>query len=289
VSSARYAYLGPEGTFTEAALRTLPEAATKELVPMRTVPAALAAVRRGEASAALVPIENSVEGGVAVTMDELAGGSPLVILSEVVLPISFALLVRPGVRIEDVKRVTGHPMAQGQVRHWLEKYLPDAYWEPAASNAAGARMVQEGQFDGAFAGEFAAPIYGLTPLVTGIHDAFEAVTRFVLVGRPGRLPAPTGSDRTSVVVRPTDDRPGALLEVLQEFSVRGVNLMRIESRPTGEQLGRYWFTIDAEGHLADPRVAEVLTGLRRRCPDVRVLGSYPQADRTAPGPVETLV
>lgn len=279
MSSARYTYLGPEGTFTEAALRTLPEAATKELVPVGTVTAALAAVRSGAAGAAFVPIENSVEGGVAVTLDELAAGSLLVIYSEVVLPISFALLVRPGVRIEDVKRVTGHPMAQGQVRRWLEKFLPDAEWESAASNAAGARMVQEGLYDGAFAGEFAAPIYGLTPLVTRIHDAFEAVTRFVLVGHPSRLPAPTGSDRTSVVVRPKDDRPGGLLELLQEFSVRGVNLMRIESRPTGEELGRYWFAIDAEGHLTDPRVAEALLALRRLCPDVRLLGSYPRADR----------
>lgn len=208
MSSVRYTYLGPEGTFTEAALRTLPGAETKELVPMGSVAAALAAVRGGEASAAFVPIENSVEGGVAVTLDELAAGSPLFIHNEVVLPISFALLVRPGVRMEDVKRVTGHPMARGQVRHWLEKHLPDADWESAASNAAGARMVQEGLYDGAFAGEFAAPIYGLTPLVTRIHDAFEAVTRFVLVGHPGQMPAPTGSDRTSVVVRPKDDRPG---------------------------------------------------------------------------------
>lgn len=254
---------------------------------MATVPAALAAVRSGEVSAALVPIENSVEGGVSVTTDELAAGPPLVIYSEVVLPISFALLVRPGVRIEDVKRVTGHPMAQGQVRHWLEKYLPDAYWESASSNAAGAKMVQEGQYDGAFAGEFTASVYGLTPLVTGIHDAYEAVTRFVLVRRPGRLAAPTGFDRTSLVVRPKDDRPGALLQLLQEFLVRGVNLMRIESRPTGAQLGRYWFTIDAEGHLVDSRVAEALAGLRRLCPDVRLLGSYPRADRTALGPVET--
>ncbi|MFE7775624.1 prephenate dehydratase [Streptomyces sp. NPDC057445] len=284
MSATRYTYLGPEGTFTEAALRTLPEAATRELVPMVSVPAALDAVRNGEAAAALVPIENSVEGGVTATLDELASGEPLMIYREVLLPIAFALLVRQGTKMSDVKTVTGHPVAQPQVRNWLRAHLPDAVWESAASNADGARLVQEGRFDAAFAGEFAAGTYGLEPLVTEIHDAENAETRFVLVGRPARPAAPTGADKTSVVIWQRDDHPGALLELLQEFAVRGVNLMLLQSRPTGAGIGNYCFAIDAEGHISDRRVGEALMGLKRICPKVRFLGSYPQAGVSAPGP-----
>jgi prephenate dehydratase len=276
--ASRYTYLGPEGTFTEAALRTLPEAATRELIPSVSVPSALDAVRNGEAAAALVPIENSVEGGVTATLDELAGGRPLMIYREVLLPIAFALLARPGTTLKGVKTVTGHPVAQPQVRRWVAEHLPDAQWETAASNADGARLVQEGRYDAAFAGEFAAATYGLEPLVTDIHDRENAATRFVLVGRPARPAAPTGSDKTSVVFWLRDDHPGALLEVLQEFASRGVNMMRIESRPTGEGIGRYCFSVDCEGHLQDRRVGDVLMGLKRSCEQVRYLGSYPRAD-----------
>lgn len=282
MSASRYTYLGPEGTFTEAALRTLPEAATRELVPMVSVPAVLDAVRNGEAGGALVPIENSVEGGVTATLDELATGVPLMIYREVLLPIAFALLVRPGTKLKDVKTVTGHPVAQPQVRKWMRAHLPDALWESSASNADGARLVQEGRFDGAFAGEFAAPTYGLEPLVTEIHDAKNATTRFVLVGRPARPAAPTGADKTSAVFWLGDDHPGALLELLQEYAVRGVNLVRIESRPTGEGIGRYCFSVDCEGHITDRRVGEALMGLKRICPQVRFLGSYPRADAVRP-------
>ncbi|MFF5934950.1 prephenate dehydratase [Streptomyces sp. NPDC012508] len=277
MSATRYTYLGPEGTFTEAALRTLPEAATRELVPMVSVPAALDAVRNGEAAAALVPIENSVEGGVTATLDELASGEPLMIYREVLLPIAFALLVRPGTKLSEIKTVTGHPVAQPQVRNWLRGHLPDALWESAASNADGARLVQEGRFDAAFAGEFAAATYGLEALVTEIHDAENAETRFVLVGRPARPSARTGADKTSLVLWLGDDHPGALLELLQEFAVRGVNLMLIQSRPTGAGIGNYCFAVDAEGHVSDRRVGEALMGLKRICPKVRFLGSYPRA------------
>lgn len=280
--ASRYTYLGPEGTFTEAALRTLPEAATRELVPEVSVPAALDAVRSGRAAAALVPIENSMEGGISATLDELATGEPLMIYREVLLPIAFALLARPGTVLEDVKTVTGHPAAQVQVRNWMAAHLPNAVWESSASNADGARLVREGRYDAAFAGEFAAPLYGLEPLATEIHDAQNAETRFVLVGRPARVSAPTGADKTSAVFWLGDDHPGALLELLQEFTVRGVNLVRIESRPTGEGIGRYCFSVDCEGHITDRRVGEALMGLQRICPKVRFLGSYPRADEVRP-------
>lgn len=282
MSASRFTYLGPEGTFTEAALRTLPEAATRELVPMVSVPTALDAVRSGEAGGALVPIENSVEGGVGATVDELATGEPLMIYREVLLPITFALLVRPGTTMDSIKTVTGHPVAQPQVRGWLARNLPDALWESSASNADGARLVQEGRFDAAFAGAFAAATYGLETLATDIHDVENAVTRFVLVGRPARPSAPTGADKTSVVIWLRDDHPGALLELLHEYASRGVNLMRIESRPTGEGIGRYCFSADCEGHLTDRRVGETMKGLKRICAKVRFLGSYPRADQVRP-------
>ncbi|MFD6620134.1 prephenate dehydratase, partial [Streptomyces albidoflavus] len=125
--------------------------------------------------------------------------------------------------------------------------------------------------------EFAAARYGLEPLVTEIHDAQNAQTRFVLVGRPARPAAPTGADKTSVVIWQRDDRPGTLMELLQQFAIRGVNLMLLQSRPTGKGIGDYCFAIDAEGHISDRRVAEALMGLKRECPQVRFLGSYPRA------------
>ncbi|MET8474041.1 prephenate dehydratase [Streptomyces sp. NPDC006422] len=279
---ASYAYLGPEGTFTEVALRTLPETATRELVPVVSVPAALDAVRSGEAEAAFVPIENSVEGGITTTLDELVAGEPLMIYREVLLDITFALLVRPGTQISDIKTVTAHPAAQPQVRNWMKDHLADdVIWESAASNADGARLVQEGRYDAAFAGEFAAEKYGLVPLVTEIHDAENAQTRFVLVGKPARPAAPTGADKTSVVIWQREDHPGGLMELLQEFAIRGVNLVLLQSRPTGTGIGDYCFAIDAEGHIADRRVAEALMGLKRACPQVRFLGSYPRAGVSA--------
>ncbi|MFY1677803.1 MULTISPECIES: prephenate dehydratase [unclassified Streptomyces] len=275
---ASYAYLGPEGTFTEVALRALREAATRELVPHISVRSALDAVRDGEAEAAFVPIENSVEGGITATLDELVAGRPLMIYREVLLSITFALLVRPGTRLSDIKTVTAHPAAQPQVRNWLRANLPDAAWESAASNADGARLVQEGRYDAAFAGEFAAARYGLRALETGIHDAENAQTRFVLVGRPARPAAPTGSDKTSIVLWQRDDHPGGLRDLLGEFATRGVNLMLLQSRPTGAGIGNYCFCVDAEGHVHDRRVADALTGLKRICREVRFLGSYPRAD-----------
>lgn len=284
---ASYAYLGPEGTFTEVALRTLPETATRQLIPYVSVQSALDAVRTGEAEAAFVPIENSVEGGITTTLDELVAGAPLMIYREVLLSITFALLVRPGTKLSEIKTVSAHPAAQPQVRNWMKKHLPDAVWESAASNADAARLVQEGRYDAAFAGEFAAAKYGLVALETGIHDAENAQTRFVLVGRPARPAAPTGADKTSIVLWQRTDHPGTLRDLLGEFATRGINLMLLQSRPTGAGIGDYCFCVDAEGHITDRRMAEALSGLKRICREVRFLGSYPRAEVSpadVPGP-----
>jgi prephenate dehydratase len=278
----RYSYLGPEGTFCEAALRSLPAAARAEHLPCVSVADALDAVRRGEAGGAVVPLENSVEGSVAETLDELATGDLLQIVREVLVHVSFALMTRPGTSLADVATVTTMPHAEAQVRGWLRRELPAARFIAAPSTADGARAVAAGTADAAVAAPLAAERYRLEVLADDIADAPGAVTRFVLVSKPGPPPPPTGADRTTVMAFISDDHPGALLELLTEFAVRGVNLTRIESRPTGVGLGRYYFSIDAEGHVTQARVAEALAAIRRECADVRFLGSYPRADGVEP-------
>jgi prephenate dehydratase len=278
VMPVRYAYLGPEGTFTEAALAQFDPDAVPEALPCQSIPAALDAVRGDAAQCAMVPIENSVEGAVTATLDELAAGPDLAIRAELLLPVTFALLGKEGTELAGIKTVGGHPQAQPQCRRWLAGHLPDAEWRPVASNAEAARQAADGQLDGALAGAFAAARYGLAVLASEVNDVPDAVTRFVVVSKAGPVPAATGADRTSLVAYLREDHPGALMELLTEFAVRGVNLTRIESRPTGDGLGRYCFSIDCEGHLDDARVGEALMGLRRVCADVRFLGSYPRSD-----------
>ncbi|HSK27349.1 MAG TPA: prephenate dehydratase [Jiangellales bacterium] len=281
---ARYAYLGPEGTFTEAAARGLPAVGRTDLEPYASVPAAMEAVRRGEVQGAVLPLENSVEGSVNTTLDQLMTGEPLVITREVLLPVEFVLLARPGSRLAAVQDVITHPHAEAQCRGWLAEHLPAARVLPAASTAAAAAAVADAgsPYDAAISAAVAGERYGLVALATGIGDNPDAVTRFVLVTRPGTAPPPTGADKTSLVAFIRDDHPGALLEILEQFATRGVNLTRIESRPTGVGIGRYCFAVDCEGHVADARVGEALMGLRRTCADVRYLGSYPRADGVAP-------
>ncbi len=280
VPPARFAYLGPEGTFTEAALRTLPAAAKADLAPHTSVGAALEAVRAGHADGAVVPIENSVEGGVAVTLDELANGDPLMITREIHVEVQFALLARPGTAVDGVRRVATHPHAEAQCRRWLATHLPEAevVLEVSTAHAAALVAAADSPYDAAIAAPIAADTYRLATLATSIADRSGAVTRFVLVSRPGPPPAPTGADKSSLVAFIRDNHPGALLEMLEQFAARGVDLTRIESRPTGFTLGEYCFSVDLKGHVSDSRVGEALMGLRRICADVRFLGSYPRAD-----------
>ena len=276
---ATYGFLGPRGTFTEAALRALP-AAQGELVPMGSVTAAFDEVRNGTVDAALVPIENSVEGSVSTTLDELANGDPLIIVDEIAINVSFALMAPAGTQLSDITRLGTHPHAQAQCRQWLARTLPAASVVPAMSTAAAAQALAQGSapYDAAIAAPIAAEHYGLDILASEIGDNAEAATRFILVAKPGATPAPTGADKTTLVLFMRDNHPGALLEILTEFAVRGVDLTRIESRPTRKSLGDYCFSVDCEGHISDARVGEALMGLHRVCSDVRFLGSYPRHD-----------
>jgi prephenate dehydratase len=283
-SPTRFAYLGPEGTFAEAALSTAVASSGGARYPQPSVPAALAAVRSGDADAALVPLENSVEGSVPATMDGLADGDPLVITREVFLDVSFVLAVRPGADLADVRSVVSHPHALAQTAGRLAELFPDVVPLPVSSTALAAAAVAAGEYDAAVCAPIAAERYGLVPLVQDLADNPGAVTRFVVVEPAGALPAPTGNDKTSLVAV-VGDRTGALLELLSEFAVRGISLTRIESRPTRQRLGVYSFSLDCEGHIADARVGEALAALHRVSDDVRFLGSYPRADGRENRPV----
>ena len=284
MSQTRIAFLGPNGSFCGAAAAELTRDRDVELVPSVSVQSALDAARDGSVDEALVPIENSVEGSVSVTLDELANGKRLVIVDEVVIPVRFALMARPGTRLSDVGRLATHPHAQAQVRQWLSENLPDAAVIPAMSTAAAAATLLEDPppFEAAVAQRIAADIYGLDVLADDIQDTDDATTRFVLVRLPGQIPAPTGADKTTLSLYMRQDEPGALLAILTEFAVRGVNMTRIESRPTRKALGDYYFSVDIEGHVADSRVSEALMGLHRICLDVRFLGSYARHDGKQP-------
>ncbi len=272
----RIAFLGPQATFTEQALRTLPEASEAELVPCVGSPAVLAAVRDGSADAGCVPIENSVEGAVPAVLDGLVADPPLVIVRESLLPVRFALLVRPGTTAADVATVASHTHGIAQTRGWIAAHLPAAQVLLSTSTAEAAAQVARGEFDAAVAAPSAGECHGLVALADDIADNPGAVTRFALVSRPGRLPAPTGHDRTTIAAT-TANRPGTLLGLLTELAVRGIDLTRIESRPTKQRHAEYWFHIDATGHVAEPAMGEALAALHRRCDRVRFLGSYPRA------------
>ncbi|WP_323959949.1 prephenate dehydratase [Arthrobacter sp. JZ12] len=276
-----YAYLGPEGTFTEAALLQVPGAEHAERVPAATVNAALDLVRTGRVKAAMVPIENSVEGGVSATLDAIAGGEPLRIIREVLVPVSFVLVAGRAMELGEIRFVGTHGHAWAQCRGWTEKNIPNAEYVPTSSTAAAAHALLEDGVghDAAICSPLVAGRLGLQVLAEHIGDVADAVTRFILVSKPDVLPERTGADKTTLVVPLPEDHPGALMEILDQFASRGVNLSRIESRPTGLFLGDYFFSIDADGHAADARVADALQGLHRISPGLRFLGSYPRADR----------
>ena len=275
-----YAYLGPAGTFTEAALNQLVKLGDTKLAFANTT-AALDAVRSGAVVGALVPIENSVEGFVARTLDELVIGEPLVITAETTLPVEFALIAQPGVVLSEITKIATHPHAEAQCRTFIAKLLPHAEVLNSSSTAAAVEEIAQSKdrTRGAIAAKVAADHYGLEVLSENIGDNSGAVTRFVLVTKIGKINERTGHDRTSLAIFIGADHAGALLEILNEFAVRGVNLTFIQSRPTGAELGSYHFLIDVEGHILDARIGDALMGLKRICEDVRFLGSYPRADK----------
>lgn len=270
----RVAYLGPEGTNShDAALARYGDAA--QLVPFYDIPAVIAAVGAGVVDEALVPIENSIEGSVTVTLDMLIGDAAPRIVGETVLPVRHQLVARPGTRITDVERVVSIAQAAAQCRTFLRERLPGAQVFPALSTAAAVAACVHSDRLAAIGTNGAARLYGMEVIAVDIQDSVDNATRFVALGCGST--ATTGHDRTSIVFAFAEDRPGSLVGVLTPFADRAINLTKIESRPTKAALGRYHFLIDCEGHESDAKVADAIAAIRPLTAGLRVLGSYPRA------------
>jgi prephenate dehydratase len=280
-----YAFLGPVGTFTELAVRQINQAKGASLISVNHVSEAIDLVLSGKVSRAVVPVENSIEGGVSATLDALAGTELIRIYGEYLVPVTFNLVAKPGTKLSNVKTVATHPVAYAQSRKWLLEKLPGHVHLPTTSTASAAKDLLESSYaDAAIAAPTITNHFKLTTLAKNIGENKQAQTRFIQIGLAGDLSKPTGADKTSVIVELPTDRPGSLLEMLEQFATRGVNLTRIESRPIGDRLGRYRFNIDAEGHVLDDSVGEALAGLHRFSPKVSFLGSYPRADKQQTAP-----
>jgi prephenate dehydratase len=274
----RIAYLGPAGTFTEDALGEAMAAGSYEPLRTPTIPDAILAVERGEADRALVPIENSLEGSVRPTLDTLAfDAGAVTIVGEHDYRVRVHLIAREGIGVGDVEAVLSHPQPLAQCQHFLREQLADVEQRSVSSTAAAVRMVSESSRPWAALGaRAAASLYGCELLVEGVEDQDDNVTRFVWIAPQGTEPLGEGPWKTSLVFSEVGaDHPGALVECLSEFSDRGINLTRIESRPLRQGLGRYMFFCDFEGKESDPAAAEAIAALRTKAASVQILGSYP--------------
>ncbi len=279
-SVARVGFLGPPGTFTEQALLGQADLVESELVALGSISEVLLATASGDVDLGFVPIENSIEGTVNLTLDTLAFETDLLIQREAVVRVQLNLLVPPGTTLGEVTTVVSMPHATAQVRGFLDRELAGVVTRAANSTAEAARLVGEGKEPGlaAVGTALAGELYGLDVAAVDIEDQPENETRFVAVAGEG-IPAPSGHDKTTVVCFQHADRPGSLLAILQEFAARAVNLTKLESRPTKRSLGEYCFIIDFEGHVADELVADCLRDLKAKLADVKFLGSYPAAGR----------
>lgn len=281
-ASDTISYLGPAGTFTEAALKLAPEAADKHWKPVANVLEALHDVQSGSSSAAMIAIENSVEGGVTASQDALATMPGLRIVGEYMVPIRFSLAAASDIPLDAVHTVAAHPVAYGQCRLWLNRVLPGHVHVPASSNVTSVDLALSGSgagriADAAITTPFIGDYRDVTVLADDIQDNANARTRFALVTMRTDLPPRTGRDKTSLIVELPEERPGGLLALLEQIAARGINLSMIASRPIPEQPGRYRFVLDLDGHLHDARVRDALLGIRRFSPAVTFLGSYPRA------------
>jgi len=278
-----YSYLGPAGTFTEAALKQAPEARGKVWRPVNNVLEALGDVVDGRSVGAMIAIENSIEGGVTASQDALAAIPGLRIRGEYTVQVQFSLAVRPGIGLDDITTVAAHPVAYGQCRRWLQANIPGHRHITAASNIASAGALFDPLVgaDAAITPPNIRDRIAVDVLAENIQDNQDTRTRFVLVGVTKEIPPRTGADKTSLIVELPEERPGALLEMLEQFATRGINMSMITSRPIPERIGEYRFVIDIDGHLHDARVRDALLGLRRYSRNVLFLGSYPRADHAA--------
>jgi prephenate dehydratase len=270
----RVAYLGPAGTFTETAARLITGTDdTDALLPCSDIIEVLRSVEGIRAARGVVPIENTLEGSVTATLDALAFDTDLLIHGELEIPVNLVVAGVPGIRLAEVGAVHSHPIPLSGCRRWLASTVPDAERVLSTSTARAAEEVAGlGVGHVAIVNPLAADRYGLEILARDVADRTANSTRFVVVGR--HVPAPTGWDKTSIVVFIETNQPGALLKLMEIFAERDLNLTKIESRPTKAELGEYCFFLDVEGHLADERVGDALAAVKRTHRDVKLLGSY---------------
>jgi prephenate dehydratase len=281
----RLGYLGPAGTFSEEAVRaaTAADGGAAELVPFASIYDTVMAVQDGAIDRALVPIENSLEGGVSATLDALAlEARDVEIVGETVLAIRNCLIARDALALDAIEVVVSHPQPLAQCARFLRAEVPQATVRATTSTADVVREVSAAEAPWAALGpRSAAALYGCRVLREGIDDEPENATRFVWLARAGTAPVGAGASvawKTSVVFAGAGDRaPGWLVRCLSEFAFRGVNLTRIESRPRKGRLGHYLFHVDMDGRADDPSVADAIVALGRHCEEVRLLGSYPAA------------
>jgi chorismate mutase/prephenate dehydratase len=266
-------FLGPEGTFTQAAVIKHFGSSVRAL-PLVSIDEVFREVEGGVADFGVVPIENSSEGTVNHTLDMFLT-SGLKICGEIELRIHHCLMGRVA-QMTDIKRVCAHPQALAQCRGWLDQQLHDVERVPVSSNAEGARRARDERGTAAIAGRAAAEIYGLTVLADEIEDRPDNTTRFLVVGR--KLFSSSGADRTTLLVSTSDtDDAGALFRLLEPLAEHRVNMTRIESRPSRKRKWDYVFFIDVEGHVSDAPVAKALAALEERASLFKILGSYPRA------------
>jgi prephenate dehydratase len=267
----RVAYLGPPGTNSEvAALKVQPGA---ELVDCPTIFAVARAVAGGDADRGVVPVENSLQGTVTDTVDVLIHDESLAVSGELVLDIEHCLMAKPGTRRDEIDVIYSHPQSLGQCRRYLESHFPKARQEASLSNSEAAAVAMKTARAASIGPARAAEIYGAEIIERGIQDSRINKTRFLVLARESG--PPTGNDKTSIAIAVTHDRPGTLVSVLHEFSDREINMTKVESRPSGEELGIYIFLIDVEGHRLDPMLAQALAAVKEQSSFFRVFGSYP--------------
>ncbi len=267
----KVAFLGPQSTFTHvAAMEQFGLSA--QLVPQKSIPSVFEEVERGRAYYGVVPVENSTEGVVNHTLDMFIG-SDLQVIAEVLLEISHDLLSQSG-KLEQVSKVVSHPQALAQCRRWLEENLPDTPQMDLASTAAAAQMAAEDTAVAAVASQAAARQYGLQIVKARIEDNPNNFTRFLVIGR--KTPEPSGRDKTSIMFSVRDE-PGILYRMLEPFSKRDINLVKIESRPMKQKAWEYIFFLDLVGHVEDQQIATAIEELRGYCHFLKILGSYPIA------------
>jgi prephenate dehydratase len=272
---SKIGFLGPRGTFSEEAILSSLDITEKDLVSYPSEVEVIQAVNNHKVTKGIVPLENSIEGSVNVCLDSLAFDVNLLIEKEIIIPIHHNLIVQKRTKLSDIDRVISHPQPNAQCRHWLDKNLPGV---PVIASNSTAEAVKQASVDGkniaAIGTRLAAKLYNMKILESNIEDFEENKTRFVLIGR--QKPPASGKDKTSIACFIHKDKPGSLLQILQEFAFRNINLTKIQSRPTRKALGEYYFWIDLEGHIKDEIVSDAIKCLSCKLRAVKFLGSYPK-------------